>query len=102
MDDEQISFLEAAKLDCAAVEELLDCYIDGEMIAQLKARFEEHLTECPTCADLIADCKHIVDVAKSLDDQPIPEDVGSRLRKALQERVGFKGPALKPRLTLIK
>lgn len=103
IDSDQVPFLESASLSCSDVEELMDCYIDGEMISALASRFEQHLRRCEICAELVRDCKHIVTVAHTLVDEPLPEGVAGRLREALKERVGYNPVTyLKPRLSLIK
>ncbi len=102
MDNEQIPFLQNAHLSCDDVEELMDCYIDGEMVEVLKLRYEAHLAGCSACRGLIADCRHLVQTAKSLADSPIPPEVSQRLRNALAKQVGYKVTPLRPRLTLIK
>jgi anti-sigma factor RsiW len=84
MDREQESFLTSPNLSCEEVEELLDCYIDSEMILPLKVRFEAHLSQCEHCAELVSDCKDIVNVAKTLNDDPLPEDICLSLRETIR------------------
>ncbi len=98
----QVPFLERTNLDCSEVGELLDCYVDNEMISPLRARFDVHLENCQCCRNLVQDCKHIVDIAKTLNDAPIPSDVSLRLRRALRDQVGYNVISLKPRLSVVK
>ncbi len=102
MEDEQIPFLKSAAVSCNDIEELLSCYIDGEMIAPLQERFEGHLKECDSCRGLIDDCRSLKDIAATLDEHQLPHEVSLRLREALRDKVGYNVTYLRPRLTLIK
>ena len=102
MDNEQIPFLESASLNCSDVEELTDCYLDGEMVSALVRKFEEHLETCESCKQLVYDCRHIMHTARELVIEPIPKDVSLRLREALALRVGHNVMPLRPRLALVK
>ncbi|MCC6221570.1 MAG: zf-HC2 domain-containing protein [Deltaproteobacteria bacterium] len=102
MDRYQIPFLESAVLKCSDVEDLLDCYLDNEMIPLLRERFNSHLVSCAECRDLVSDCSHIVEVAKTLDDVPIPSEVSLRLRQALREELGYNVIPLRPKLSVVK
>lgn len=103
MENEQFPFLKAASLKCSDVEELIDCYLDGEMITPLVERYKAHLEECESCRDMIDDCRHLVRFARTLDEtRSIPEDVQSRLRIVLKQEVGFESSRNKPKLSLVK
>ena len=86
---EQASLLEQETLCCSDIEELLDFYLDGELLPQLEEKFQTHLLECELCEELAHDCRHLVTLARSLNDAPMPEEVQSRLREALKREVGF-------------
>jgi predicted anti-sigma-YlaC factor YlaD len=102
MDNEQIPFLESASLSCSDVEELMDCYLDKEMVSALVSKFEEHLKTCESCRDLVYDCRHIIEVARDLDNEPIPKEVSLRLREALATRVGHNVIPHRRKLVLLK
>jgi len=95
-------FLERRNLSCSEVEELLDNYVDGDMPSDVKARFERHTEKCEHCHSLVSDCLHLVHVAKSLAETPIPRDVSERLREALRARVGHQVAIPGAKLTLVK
>lgn len=88
MRDEQTYYLTIKEFGCSNVEELLDYYLDGEMIPSLLLRFEAHLKACESCRNLAEDCQHILGLAKTLGDYPIAPEVQQRLREALQKAVG--------------
>jgi len=100
--EEQVPFLERASLSCSDVEDLLDCYIDGEMINALKQRFDDHLANCELCRGLAHDTHHLVSVARTLNKEPISDDIRTRLRKVLKDKVGYNVTPLRPHLTLVK
>ena len=102
MDTDRKSFLERRGLSCAEVEELIDSYIDAEMSPPMAARFEHHLECCEYCSSLVSDCQHIVSMAKTLSETPIPPMVSMRLREALRERVGYDSKKVQPHPTVLK
>lgn len=102
MENDLKLFLERRVLNCSEVEELLDHYIDGDMPEDVKARFERHIEHCDYCHSLVADCQHLVSVAKSLAETPIPRDVSERLREALRARVGHQVQVSGAKLSLVK
>jgi hypothetical protein len=103
MEEKQKHVLEVARLRCADIESLLDLYLDRQLIPSLLPKFEEHIQECAPCHSLVHDCQHIVQIAKTLDDPPLPLSIRTRLREVLREKVGYSVPIdLKPRLTVVK
>ncbi len=106
MDGDQIPFLKSANLTCSDMEDLLSCYVDGEMITPLQLRFEAHLEHCDACRELVHDCQHLLRTAMTLDDASLADDIRHRLRTALHEKVGFPIEQCKldsrPRLSIVK
>lgn len=102
MDNEQYPFLELNELDCSAVESLLSCYVDGELLPALTTRFSDHLQSCESCQELLADFEQVVALARSIGARPIPAGVSQRLRQALKERVGYDVTQMKPALKVVE
>ena len=102
MEHDPRTFAERRALSCSEVEELLDSYIDGDMSPGTSGRFEVHLEQCEYCRSVVLDCKHIVALAKTLAETPVPPMIRHRLREALRERVGHISENQHSRLTLIK
>lgn len=103
MEREHHRYLERDILNCSDIEELLDDYIDAELGEPLNHRFSIHIDSCEACRLLVSDCREIVQAAKLLAAQPIPQGVSERLRAVLREQVGHSVPLRnKPQLTLIK
>ena len=104
MDDDHVAFLERHRIRCGEVEELVDSFIDGEMTATLRGRFEAHLDQCESCRRLVDDSLRLAALAQSLRERPIPQQVRARLRERLRSEVGYESPAqrLRPQLRLVK
>ena len=102
---EQLAYLEQSELCCSDVEALLDYFLDGELLPQLEPRFNEHLSTCELCEELAHDCRHLISLAKSLNEAPIPDDVQARLRETLKREVGFdssQAPPSRGKLAVVK
>ncbi len=102
MENDLKTFIDRPVLGCSDIEELLDSYVDEEMPELLVKRFEDHLGQCESCRVLVEDCRHVITVARSLADTPIPQEVSERLREALQVQVGHQCEPRRGKLTLVK
>jgi anti-sigma factor RsiW len=94
MADGHSSCLGGKMLSCCEVEFLLDDYIDGEIDPILRERFDRHLAHCELCSCLVHECQHIVEVARTLANQPVPASVSRRLRERLEEETGCRLPGV--------
>jgi anti-sigma factor (TIGR02949 family) len=72
--------------------ELTD-YLDGSLEAEVRVQLEAHLAKCPNCWVELDTIKKTIQVFKGMDPYPLPDDVKSRLMKALQKRCGQSGQA---------
>ena len=72
--------------------ELTD-YLDGSLEAEVRVQLEAHLAKCPNCWVELDTMKKTIQVFKGMDPYPLPDDVKSRLMKALQKRCGQSGQA---------
>ena len=98
---EQNRVIELPRISCDNVDELANLYIDGELDAPIRRRFEQHLSQCSSCRDAVNELEHMVSVAATLEDSPIPADVQARLREALRRRVGYSSRTHQVQLRLI-
>lgn len=88
--DYQIRVLEKEKITCKDVRGLLDDYVDDQLTESLKLRIDEHVCSCKYCQDLKDGYLLTIKLAKKLRDAPKPpKGVQSRLRAALNERLGL-------------
>ena len=74
------------------LEELTD-YLDGSLAAEVRIQLEAHLAKCPNCWVVCDTTKKTIQVFKGMEPFPLPEDVKSRLMKALQKRCRQAGQA---------
>ena len=62
-------------------------YLDEAVDAQVRARLEEHIAECPNCWVIADTTKRTVQIYKGMDPYPIPGDVEARLMAALEKKM---------------
>ena len=100
-------------MNCADVEILICEYVDGTLAASERAEFEQHLAECPACAELAHDSAAAVGFIKRAADVEPPPDLITRIlydapwskHKSHQKGVrawlaGLLGPVLQPRFAM--
>jgi anti-sigma factor RsiW len=69
----------------------LSDYLDESIDAELRAKLERHMSECPNCWVIADTTRRTIQIYKGMDPQPIPEDVQSRLMLALEKKIAAKG-----------
>ena len=69
----------------------LNDYLDPNVDSALKVRLEKHVTECPNCFVIVDTTMKTLQVYKGCQPQTIPEDVKSRLWKALERKIAARG-----------
>ncbi len=74
-------------LTCKEFLEELNDYLDETVDQELRRRLETHVSECPNCFVIFDTTKKTIQVYKGVEPQPIPEDVHSRLMKALEKKL---------------
>lgn len=72
------------------LEELAD-YLDENVDAEIRARLEAHIMECPNCWVISDTTRKTIRIYKGMDPQSIPADVESRLMAALERKIATKG-----------
>ncbi len=68
----------------------LNDYLDESLGAELRARIEQHITECPNCWVIADTTRRTIQIYKGMDPYPIPSDVESRLMQALEKKMAAK------------
>jgi len=68
----------------------LSDYLDERIDAELRAKLERHITECPYCCEIAATTKKTIQIYKGMEPYPIPSDVETRLMKALEKKMAAK------------
>jgi len=69
----------------------LSDYLDESIDAELRAKLERHMSECPNCWVIADTTRRTIQIYKGMDPQPIPQDVQSRLMLALEKKIAAKG-----------
>ena len=68
----------------------LSDYLDESIDAELRAKLESHITECPNCWVIADTTRKTIKIYKGMDPYPIPSDVESRLMRALEKKMAAK------------
>lgn len=68
----------------------LSDYLDECADASLKAKLEQHISECPNCWVIADTTRKTIQVYKGMDPYPIPPEVEARLMRALEKKMAAK------------
>jgi anti-sigma factor RsiW len=79
-------------LTCKQFLQELNDYLDPNTDAEMKRRLESHVTECPNCFVIVDTTQRTLQIYKGIEPQSIPEDVKTRLLKALDRKMAARKP----------
>ena len=65
----------------------LSDFLDENLDAEIRAKLEQHMTECPNCWVIADTTRKTIKIYKGMDPYPIPSDVEDRLMKALERKI---------------
>ena len=68
----------------------LSDYLDEALDAELRAKVEKHITECPNCWVVADTTRKTIRIYKGVDPHPIPPDIESRLMEALEKKMSAR------------
>ena len=68
----------------------LSDFLDETLDAEIRAKLERHITECPNCWVIADTTRKTIRVYKGMDAYQIPADVESRLMAALERKMTAK------------
>jgi anti-sigma factor RsiW len=72
-------------VSCKELLEILNDYLDGELVVEQRQTIEFHMTGCKDCTIRVETYRHTVRLAKALPRcDRLPPAVEERLRKALE------------------
>jgi len=74
-------------LTCKDFLQELSEYLDDSVEAEVRAKIEAHMLECPNCWVICDTTKKTVKIYKGMDPQPVPADVEARLMAALEKKI---------------
>ena len=77
-------------LTCKDFLKELSDYLDESLDAEIRAKLEEHITECPNCWVIADTTRKTIQIYKGMEPYPIPTDVESRLMKALERKMAAR------------
>ncbi len=74
-------------MTCEELIEFLMSYIDGELAAVEKDRFDEHLSLCPDCSHYLASYRETIRLGKMIcqGNETLPENIPEDLVEAILE-----------------
>jgi anti-sigma factor RsiW len=68
----------------------LSDYLDEKIDAKVRAKLEQHITDCPNCWVITNTTRKTIEIYKGMEPYPIPTDVEARLMKALEKKMAAK------------
>ena len=77
-------------LTCKDFMRELSDYLDESIDAEIRAKIEKHISECPNCWVIADTTRKTIRIYKGMDPQPLPADVESRLMTALQKKIAAR------------
>lgn len=77
-------------LTCKQFLQELNDYLDPNTDAEMKRRLETHVTQCPNCFVIVDTTQKTLQIYKGIEPQNVPEDVKSRLLRALERKIAAK------------
>jgi anti-sigma factor RsiW len=68
----------------------LSDYLDEAIDAELRAKLESHITECPNCWVIADTTRRTIKIYKGMELCAVPPDVESRLMRAREKKMAAK------------
>ena len=73
-----------APIECAAVRDQIERYVDGELDAVQCDAIERHCAACEVCAALVRHVQDTIGLCRDVGRAPLPESVSSRAREQVK------------------
>jgi anti-sigma factor RsiW len=77
-------------LTCKQFLQELNDYLDPNTDPDIKRHLESHVTQCPNCFVIVDTTMKTLQVYKGMTPQSIPEDVKTRLWRALERKMAAR------------
>ncbi len=68
----------------------LSDYLDESLEAEIRAKIEAHIAECPNCWVIADTTRKTIKIYKGMEPHPLPADVESRLMQALERKMAAR------------
>jgi anti-sigma factor (TIGR02949 family) len=65
-------------------------YLDHNLDADIRAKLENHIAECPNCWVIADTTRKTIQIYKGMDPYPVPADVQLRLMQALERKMAAR------------
>ncbi len=75
-------------LTCKEFLQELSDYLDENVDAEIRAKLEQHITECPNCWVVADTTKKTIRIYKGMEPHPISPEIEARLLAALERKRG--------------
>lgn len=92
---------------CVQIEERLSDYVDGFLPESDQREFRAHVDSCPRCSPLLAQVAHVVDHLRTLEPEPAPVALVSKIldqtlgpRKTKRDWLGWLPMLWQPRFAM--
>ncbi len=70
-------------MDCKQVINLISMYVDCELDESQKAKFEEHVNQCPSCKEELNDILKVLEILHSIPEVDLPASFKDELHEKL-------------------
>jgi hypothetical protein len=77
-------------LTCKDFLKELSDYLDECTDCELRAKLEQHITECPNCWVIADTTRRTIQIYKGMEPFSIPTDVEDRLMRALEKKMAAR------------
>jgi hypothetical protein len=71
----------------------LNDYLDAKVEMELKLRIDSHISECQECFGVVHTTRMTIRLYKGVEPQPLPEEVKTRMMKALEKKMAQRKQA---------
>ena len=68
----------------------LSDFLDEALDKEVRAKLEQHITECPNCWVIADTTRKTIQIYKGMEPYPVPSDVQERLMAALERKMAAK------------
>jgi len=83
-------------LTCKEFMQELNDYLDETVDIELRRKLEVHITECPNCFVILDTTRKTIQVYKGMQPQVLPQEVQTRLMKAVEQKMAARKPGTSP------
>lgn len=68
----------------------LSDYLDESLEAEIRAKIEAHIAECPNCWVIADTTRRTIQIYKGMEPHPLPREVEHRLMQALERKMAAR------------